>query len=312
MFTVAELHDDLSVDCSQRIDVFSCIRQLGIQLMFRPLNRCAGIYVPGADGTPGILIHWGHPAALQRYSASHELGHHVFNHGHQFDRGEVVPRSTSNVWDSKEMLAEAFAAWFLMPPELVDSALSVLNISRPKSPHDAYALALRLGTSYTATCVHLNSLGLMHRDEMDACLKTRPKEIKKSLIQNHTLKDWRRDVWVITRESQERRLTVNRGDRVVIAQEGKSPSQDHLPFDALGVVKGKAAGSRWNDQAFFDVPTDDRGGYRIFELIISSGDQKDSLVQIRTEPSYQGLFVEDEVRPDKDLRRVRISLGPPG
>ena len=50
----------------------------------RTAGARVGLYLPEKP-TPGILLHSGHPRTRQRYTAGHELGHHVFGHAAEAD-----------------------------------------------------------------------------------------------------------------------------------------------------------------------------------------------------------------------------------
>jgi uncharacterized protein DUF955 len=308
MFAAAELHDDLSIDCVRRIDVFRAIPDLGIHLMFRPLNRCAGVYLPGVEGRAGILVHQAHPLPLQRYSAGHELGHHVFGHGHQIDRPEALTRSVSGSWSDEEMLAEAFAAWFLMPPELVDSSLTELRVSNPRSPQDAYALSLRLGTSYTATCLHLLSLNMVSRGDLDVLLATSPKEIKQSLVSEYPAMDWRADVWVVRAGSPERPLRVSEGDRILLRLDDNRLTQ-HQPQLEERTVAAPDHRRVQNNLPYFDVPRDVASRSRRFVLAPCSGSDPFPEIEVEVESRTTGLFVRnDEACGEHDEMRICVGM----
>lgn len=211
MFAAAQLHHDLEIDTSKQIDVFTSIDNLGLRLLFRPLDGCAGAYL-SASSSAGILVNVRHPLALQRLTAAHELGHHVFRHGVTFDR--VLPDPAIARKSREELLAEAFASWFLMPPELVDSALNDLQISQLRSAEDAYALSLHLGTSYLATCYHLVSLRLIEWVEARDWATLSPRNIKRKVIPS--LEELRADVWTVDVTRSWPMLTVKRGDYLVV------------------------------------------------------------------------------------------------
>ncbi|HWT92972.1 MAG TPA: ImmA/IrrE family metallo-endopeptidase [Solirubrobacteraceae bacterium] len=80
----SELHADLDTDLTRPVDVFEAVKRLGLVLAFAPLGKVSGLYLH-RDPTPGILLHQGHPRTRQRYTAGHELGHHVFNHAAEID-----------------------------------------------------------------------------------------------------------------------------------------------------------------------------------------------------------------------------------
>ena len=65
----------------------------------------------------------------------------------------------------EEKLAEAFAAWFLMPLPAVASAMRRMGISRPRGPEDVHQIACWLGTSFAGTARHLVNLQLADTHE---------------------------------------------------------------------------------------------------------------------------------------------------
>ncbi len=105
--------------------------QPNLELLFRPLKKLYGFYLQ-RQGSSGIVINAAHPSALRRFTAAHELGHHVLSHGESFDEnrhinaplgiddeevdGIVSARSIQNAGNLvKEAAAQGFAGSFLMP-----------------------------------------------------------------------------------------------------------------------------------------------------------------------------------------------------
>ena len=95
--------------------------------------------------------------SIQRFTAAHELGHFYLEHKPSLDDENVLRRSpfqNRGLPDLQELEANTFAAAFLMPRWLVMqhcrqhkwTAADLLD------PDNVYQLALRLGTSYKATC----------------------------------------------------------------------------------------------------------------------------------------------------------------
>ena len=56
-----------------RVDVFGAIAKLGATLMFQPLDKLLGAYLPGDE--LGVLITTKRPLPVQRFTGAHELGH---------------------------------------------------------------------------------------------------------------------------------------------------------------------------------------------------------------------------------------------
>ena len=216
MVAAAVAREELDLDSLGRIDAFEALVAAGLKVMFRPLKGVAAFYEPARPAaSAGVLINSHHPLALQRYSAAHEYGHHVFGHGAQIDRDGEPHLPRANV-THEERLAEAFASWFLMPPEAARTARARLGIDRPALARDAYALALRLGVSYKAMCVHLPSLKLAAPATSKAWFDVPLKTIKQELTDTPPPGGWRNDVWVLNRADADAPLVVRCGDRLLV------------------------------------------------------------------------------------------------
>jgi Zn-dependent peptidase ImmA (M78 family) len=225
MLKAAHAHRDFGIDTRRRIDIFGAIEDAELILGFQPMSGLSGAYFAGA----GILINANHPLARQRYTAAHEFGHHVFEHETSVDPWmEPLSRWGGTAhWTDQEKQAEAFAAWFLMPRQLVLESLRQLRISRPESPEDVYALALRLGTSYEATARHLPNLRLASRQQRDRWLKTQLAKVKVALAAGAPPESLRNDVWRLDERDDSTVIFVRVGDRLVIDLEDV-PSSGYL------------------------------------------------------------------------------------
>lgn len=221
MFAAAEAHEEHDVDTSARIDVFAIIDSAGIDLAFKPIGA-AGLYLPAKlFGANGIVVNSDHPLALQRYSASHELGHHHFGHEPDIDlEPELVARPDREQLPDEEKLAEAFASWFLAPPELVDVILEQVGAERPAAPRDVYQLALRLGTSYKATCYHLPSLKLLDARVAHQWAQLELRKIKEEIAPQQRSEGWHFDVWALGERDRGAGHVVRAGDRLALALGG--------------------------------------------------------------------------------------------
>jgi Zn-dependent peptidase ImmA (M78 family) len=214
----AELQADLNIDLRRPIDVFDAVRRLGLVLAFAPLGRVSGLYLPEKP-TPGILLHSGHPRTRQRYTAGHELGHHVFRHAAEVDVDleGALQRGNVDGWPDHEKEAEAFGAWFLMPRRLIRQGLKELGIgSKPSDPLDVYALSLWLGTSYTATARQLAAVRLVDYGEADRWARVHPRTVKQALAGEMVPDDLRNDVWWLDARHHRQPIDARPGDRLVI------------------------------------------------------------------------------------------------
>src|SRR5262249_24109340 len=112
---------DIRVDETRPIDVFSLIEDSGIWLVFQPLKSLWGAYLPGS--TPGILINSERPNSVQRLTAAHELGHFVMKHQTSVDglrnilcRHPFDSRAPNFQTVLREVEAYSFAIAFMTPP----------------------------------------------------------------------------------------------------------------------------------------------------------------------------------------------------
>ena len=290
IIAAADAREELQLDSFERIDIFEALVQDGLKVMFRPLQGVAAFYEPPRQtASAGVLINSKHPLALQRYSGAHEYGHHVFKHGRQVDRdGELgAKRGTLT---HEERLAEAFAAWFLMPPEAARAALVRLGIERPAGPRDAYALGLRLGVSYKAICTHLPSLKLASASVARGWADLPLKEIKQELTSTPPPAGWHNDVWVLTGADAEAPLTARCGDRLLLNLPARPVSL--LP-DGLAAHELPAQDLLSRPQLCIDLASDAVPGPRRFELTYDGGGPVQ--FEVRLEQPLRGRYVSRKI-----------------
>jgi Zn-dependent peptidase ImmA (M78 family) len=210
------LHTKLEIDISTPIDVFEAIEDLGLLLAFFPMQSASGAYIAEPGARPGILVNSQHPLSRQRYTAAHELGHHVLGHGTLADAGQPLHRMSCTATPDYEKAAEAFASWFLMPRGLVNAQLAEMGVREPSRPEEVYELALRIGASYEATAWHLVDLNRSSLYRTRQLLKTKPRAVKLRLADGEAPDDLRNDVWPLDHRSSGRTIDVRAGDRIVL------------------------------------------------------------------------------------------------
>jgi hypothetical protein len=74
-----------------RVDVFGAIAKLGATLMFQPLDKLLGAYLPGDE--LGVLITTKRPLPVQRFTGAHELGHLYMRHEPSLDDENILRRA---------------------------------------------------------------------------------------------------------------------------------------------------------------------------------------------------------------------------
>lgn len=157
------LHDDLDPELAEgeSVDIERIIEKQGVTIVDRQLSdgTIRGIALDGERHRPGILVNSrnsanAHPFG-RRFTLAHEFCHLLFDR----DVGAHLAIA-SGPWAPQdvERRANAFAAMFLMPNELVRRAISALAGSL-ETKDAVLSVANRLRTGFESTLWHLKNLG---------------------------------------------------------------------------------------------------------------------------------------------------------
>lgn len=204
----------LDLDADRPIDVFQVIENSRVWLLFEPLDGLYGFF-QRRDGASGVVLHSGHPLSLQRFTAAHELGHHVL--GHEFSQDSSRELFGGGQVSLQEIEAQAFAAEFLMPLPLVNRALDRLSLPRlpiTLTPIEAYQLSLEMGSSYRATITQLKQLNKISQARLDQLNRWEPIQIKLELGNGRGPHNARADVWDVTSERRVRHPQLRLDDEL--------------------------------------------------------------------------------------------------
>lgn len=236
-------HERLDLDRTKRIDIFRIIDAEQVLLMFQPLKSLYGFYQPSFKGAPsGILINSSHPTPLQRFTAAHELGHHLLGHQAAIDdQQKILARGNRNL-DSIEVEAQAFAANFLMPPELVHTTRVYLGLPRMRAeptPIQVYRMSLEMGSSYEATVQQLFALEIITRRIKSELDRIAPLEIKKRLLLGERPTHARNDVWIMGQNDSGHLIQPRVNDELIL-ELPESPSTGYVwePENQLSPFRG--------------------------------------------------------------------------
>ncbi len=170
------LRNGLALD--EACDIYELIIRQGLDLHFMDVKSLEGFYL--SDGTAGqINVCAYRPAGLQRFTAAHELGHHVFGHGSTFDRELDYSDRFSSV-ALEERLADLFARFLLMPRPAVYKGFKNIGADLHQlSPQDVYRVASWLGVGYTTLLHQMRwSLQLLDQTQFDSLIGAKPQDIK--------------------------------------------------------------------------------------------------------------------------------------
>jgi hypothetical protein len=186
------------------VDVFGAILEQSVPLIFRPLDNLLGAYV--TKPFAGIIVTTERSLAVQRFTASHELGHLTLGHSGSMDDASILDRSPfgRTRYSAVEAAADAFASSFLAPEWLLEihAIRQGWSANSFTDPRTVYQLSLRIGASYQAACHALARYNAIGPAKLTELLSVPPKKIKQDLLVGHPQTDWHRDVWLLTERDQ--------------------------------------------------------------------------------------------------------------
>lgn len=104
-----------------RLDIYSDFRSIGLHVFRRRLtnSEISGLYIDHPIAGHCILVNYEEDIYRQRFSASHEAAHTIFD---SVEAASVTYQRSSSKYDRqdlKEIRANRFASCYLMPPELL-------------------------------------------------------------------------------------------------------------------------------------------------------------------------------------------------
>ena len=206
---------ELGVAMNEPVDVYDAIHRSSLWLMFQPLDRLYGLYERSTNAA-GVVINVKVHPALQRFTAAHELGHHVLGHNGSLDPEDHI-QGFANL-ELQELEAQFFAAEFLMPIAAVNAIAAELGVDRASvTAEDIYQVSLRLRTSYLATVNRLQMLEWFGSIGGRRLREIAPKEIKRAMLR-HPLQDLRSDVWRVSRATSHVHALVGDSLRLTLAE----------------------------------------------------------------------------------------------
>lgn len=223
----------LDIDQERPVDPFGAIDRLGLDLVIAKLDNLLGAVLP--DGHGGVLITSERPVGVQRYTAAHEIGHWIL-HSDQLrldGADEVLGNPTAEL----ERQAQLFAAYFLMPPPLMEAAVARHGVKRGNvRPEQVYLISRDMGVSYEAAIHRLTTMALVSRSEAAALHRVGRLNALKGAFDGHRPVDGYAELWSVDETLDRVTVPVRQGDDVLIM----------LP-------ENRTTGWRWLDEAALQV-----------------------------------------------------------
>jgi hypothetical protein len=164
----------------QPCSVYDLAGNLGVEVRFAELPSAEGVYSPGK---PVIIVSSLRPPGRQAFTCAHELGHHAYGHGEQFDE-LVEERGKRRKYDPKEFEADCFASALLMPKTALLKGMAVRGWS-PKniSPEQLYTLASWLGVGYGTLVGNMSwGMNLIGQQQAGLLEKVKLPQIRRSIL----------------------------------------------------------------------------------------------------------------------------------
>jgi Zn-dependent peptidase ImmA (M78 family) len=191
-------------------DVYELIAQHGIDLRFMRVSSLEGLYLVEGESAQ-INVCGLRPSGLQRFSAAHELGHHVFGHGARIDQESDYRQFFS--YPQEETLVEVFARFLLMPPRAVRTGFrNIGSVLGYLQPEDIFRVACWLGVGYSTLLNQMRfSLKMLAKDHFDRLSKAKPQQIKALLDPDHGHYGYE-DLWPVHHSWRGLRLHARIGD----------------------------------------------------------------------------------------------------
>lgn len=199
-------------------DVFELIHASHLVLRFMDARSLEGLYLQEGPSYT-VAVSALRPRGLQRFTAAHELGHHLFHHGERIDRKADFQERFSSV-PTDERLADMFARFLLMPKRAVFSGFDKMG-SDPSDPsdEDIFHVSSWLGVGYSTLLHQMHwTLGLLKAQQFHNLLTRRPATVKRRLVPAQT---WipRRELFALTPGWANQRVHAQVGDVITGIQD---------------------------------------------------------------------------------------------
>lgn len=168
---------------TQPISIYDLCERLGVSVLLQDIPSMEGLYMPEARPKPTIILSSLRPSGRKAITCGHELGHHEFKHGKQWDELKE-DRSKARRFEPEEYLADMFSSYLQMPKGAVESAFKLRGLSPERcSPEQIFCLSTYFGVSYEAFVTHLErTLSLISVKLASDLMDFSPKSLRQSLL----------------------------------------------------------------------------------------------------------------------------------
>ncbi len=195
------------------INIFDFSERLGVSVLFQDIPSMEGVYTSDAKPRPVIIVSSLRPAGRKALTCGHELGHHVFGHGTQWDE-LVDSRSQARRFEPEEFLVDVFSASLQMPKLAVAHAFSKRSVDPMTcTTEDIYAMSTLFGVSFGGFVTHMEkSLNLIDMRRASELTNVQPKQLRKSILGSTCPQN----LIVVDKHWRDRAVDVEVGDSVIL------------------------------------------------------------------------------------------------
>lgn len=179
MQAAADLRDQLDFDPFGPADPYIAAQSLGVKVVFLDTSM-EGFYFKQGPGR--ILLSSLRPVPRRAFTCAHELGHHCFGHGSTIDQLQEDERPDAG--KPEEVLANAFAAFFLMPSVGLRGAFAKRGWSMANAtPQEIFTVASQFGVGYVTLINHLSyTLHEISAGRRSELVKWTPQRIRRQFL----------------------------------------------------------------------------------------------------------------------------------
>lgn len=321
LVAAAETLDALQIDQTYVIDPFAAIDQLGLTLSIAKLDGLLGAVVPRGAG--GVLITSERSPAIQRYTAAHEIGHWILHQDQlQVDSVTEILGRPSN---ETERQAQLFAGYFLMPPALLNRAVSAYGLRTGHvEPEQVYRLSRDLDVSYEAAARRLCTDRLIDDAKLQEILAFGRMQAMQRASAGHRPADGLADMWDATSDDELVSLVVEEHDEIVMRlPEQRLAGWRWLTSDELAQRSGgstrprprplapqalPSGSSRTLDRDDFAVPSDANGTLGPDAAVRLPRDGSETPMDVPPAALVEDIFAADgQLETSAERRRRRIA-----
>ncbi len=198
--------------------IYDVLENQNIEIRFIETPSIEGIY--SMNPGPLILIGSERPKGRQAYTCAHEYGHHSFEHGYCVDE-----LNSAKKYDEKEILADLFAGYFLMPKTVVLRAINRRGLEiGTMTPLQVFSIACNLGVGYSTIVNHLfKSLNLISKQHYSLLIEKSVKQIKQTVLGY----DFTNEIVLLDNYWEGRPVDLSAGELLVTSNEVLVSSFDH-------------------------------------------------------------------------------------